>query len=215
VDPPHPLHNQPWRLTTAPGVRGQWVKDRASIIGGGAPRLTPEMDHCGRRRPPDNQSHAALSVQATTAIGRRRRSMSSSILFCRVTGSNSVEGSRVISEDLAPKLVGERDQPVGLGQKLLLAFADDRLEEPLQSGRRDQGQHTRWIVADSSSGVRYAPWDQDEGAGLSDCLCAVRPYCYRGCAPARRGMWWSASGFRAGSRRDPRSVWPTATTRYA
>jgi hypothetical protein len=38
---------------------------------------------------------------------------------------------------------------------------------------------------------------------------------YRGCAPARRGMWWSASGFRAGSRRDPRSVWPTATTRYA
>jgi transposase len=37
----------------------------------------------------------------------------------------------------------------------------------------------------------------------------------RGCAPARRGMRWSASCFRAGSRRDPRSAWPTAATRYA
>ena len=37
----------------------------------------------------------------------------------------------------------------------------------------------------------------------------------RGCAPARRAMSWSASAFRAGSRRELRSARSTATTRYA
>jgi len=37
----------------------------------------------------------------------------------------------------------------------------------------------------------------------------------RGFTPARRAMPWSASGFQAGSHRDPRSERPTAATRYA
>ena len=46
---------------------------------------------------------------------------------------------RVIPKDLAAELGGQGGQPFRVSQKLLLALANDRLEESLQSGRRHQG----------------------------------------------------------------------------
>ena len=46
---------------------------------------------------------------------------------------------RVIAKDLAAELGGQGGQPFRVSQKLLLALANDRLEESLQSGRRHQG----------------------------------------------------------------------------
>ena len=47
--------------------------------------------------------------------------------------------SRVIPKDLAAELGGQCGQPFRVSQQLLLALANDRLEESLQSGRRHQG----------------------------------------------------------------------------
>ena len=43
--------------------------------------------------------------------------------------------ARVVAEDLRPELAGERDEPLRIGQQLLLPLPDYRLEEGLQAGR--------------------------------------------------------------------------------
>ena len=56
-----------------------------------------------------------------------------------------------------------------MSQKLLLALANHRFEESLQSGRRHQGQHAHGLVSHPTSRMRHAAGDEEKGAGLETC----------------------------------------------
>jgi len=76
----------------------------------------------------------------------------------------------IVSKDLSAKLSRERKKSFRISQECPFTLADDHLEEALQPGRRDHGQHARGFIIEAAGRMRHAPGNEKESTGLRDRL---------------------------------------------